>query len=293
MRPKHVLVIASIAMSQAALSTEVQELASGFRMPESVVLDQQRGYLYVSNVNAGVDQQDGNGSIGRIRLSDGAAEVDWISGLHSPKGLAIHDGYLYVADVGELAAIDLRLGKVAARFPSPAGTRSVLNGVAADKASGTIFVSDWTGGTVYRLAGLTLEAMFPAGSLPAPNGIQVVDKFLYVGMWGKDPDPATFATQASGYLTRFDMQSGSEQRIPVAKDWSNFDGIHVQWEPTKRIFATDYLRGTLMEIDPAEGQILSEVELGMGAADFAYVPGTQTFYVPIMSTGKVLSVRLR
>lgn len=47
-------------------------VTSGLKMPESVEYDRVREQFYVSNINGGVMEQDGNGSIFTLLTSTGA-----------------------------------------------------------------------------------------------------------------------------------------------------------------------------------------------------------------------------
>lgn len=123
-------------------------VTSGLKMPESVEYDRVRERFYVSNINGGMMEQDGNGSIGLLDAHGKLINVDWVTGLHSPKGLALHNNKLYVADVKQLVVIKIDSGKLVARYA--ADDSLVLNGITVSK-TGTVFVSDWTGNRIYTL----------------------------------------------------------------------------------------------------------------------------------------------
>ncbi len=55
-------------------------VASGLKMPESVEYDWKRERIYVSNINGGVMEQDGNGSIGLLDARGKLVNVDWVTG---------------------------------------------------------------------------------------------------------------------------------------------------------------------------------------------------------------------
>src|SRR5262245_31356128 len=83
----------------AELDGEKVETA-GFERPESAFCD--GDVTYVSNIGPGTvapaDTADGDGYISR--LETGAAPVfKWATGFDSPKGLRVHGGRLYVADL--------------------------------------------------------------------------------------------------------------------------------------------------------------------------------------------------
>ncbi|MCU0461018.1 MAG: hypothetical protein MUF36_03215 [Bacteroidales bacterium] len=81
-------------------------------VPESVIYDEKRDVLYVSNLNYEPRLKDGNGFISRLNTNGEILNLRWIEGLSSPKGLAIVDDTLYTADVDELIVIDINKGQI-------------------------------------------------------------------------------------------------------------------------------------------------------------------------------------
>lgn len=252
------------------------------------MLDSARQKLYVSNVNGGIAEQDGNGSIGMISLNTSAHTVDWITGLHSPKGMVLQGNLLYIADVGQVVVADVSNGKIVVTYNIPQS--KVLNGISVNPHDGAIYVSDWLGGGIYRIIGQKVEQWIAAGTLPSPNGVQVVGDFLYVALWGSEPGE-DFKTISSGYLTRFNLDTATEERIPTEVKWMNPDGLHVIWKPHKRILVTDFIKGVLLDIDPLSGKV-KEISLAFGAADFDFDEKLDVAYVPLLMDGQILSVKL-
>jgi hypothetical protein len=88
----------------------------GFNNPESVVYDASNDVLFVSNVNGSGVEKDGNGYISKI-LTDGTViRKQWVVGLNAPKGLAIYEDTLYVADIDTLVAVDIASGTISNSF---------------------------------------------------------------------------------------------------------------------------------------------------------------------------------
>ena len=94
----------------------------GLDGPESAVLDAAQGVIYVSNVNGDASAADGNGYIAKLSLKGEILDKEWVTGLNAPKGLALHDGKLYVSDIDELAVIDTASGKITAKHKAPGAT---------------------------------------------------------------------------------------------------------------------------------------------------------------------------
>ncbi|WP_299986810.1 gluconolaconase [uncultured Pontibacter sp.] len=127
--------------------TEAWATDNTLRTPESVVFDRERNVLYVSNINqVSKDRKDGDGFISRLNPNGDVDQLYWVSGLNDPKGLALHNNILYVADMDEIIAIATQTGAVLARHK--ADKAQMLNDVTIDNA-GNVYVSDSQRGTIY------------------------------------------------------------------------------------------------------------------------------------------------
>lgn len=116
---------------------------------ESVLYDEATGTIYVSNIG-GMDPQakDGKGSIAIIDKDGKIVNPAWVSGLNSPKGMAISNGKLYVTDIDELVEIDIATAKVSNTWKVEGA--QFLNDVAAH--NGTVYFTDMNTGKVHSYA---------------------------------------------------------------------------------------------------------------------------------------------
>src|SRR5690606_20889305 len=99
------------AGAQAATSHPAPEplwVADGFSTPESVVFDPQRNVFYVSNMaTRGEDAVPGDGFVSRLDAEGRILDLQWVTGLENPKGLALANGRLYAGDDDALVEIDI------------------------------------------------------------------------------------------------------------------------------------------------------------------------------------------
>jgi len=234
----------------------------GFKMPESVVYDSARDQYYVSNVNKEPLKQDFNGSIGLIKNPGTNTEeviVEWVTGLSSPKGLALKGNMLYAADVKELVIIDVSKGKINQRIIAP--DTMVLNGIAI--SDDAIYVSDWMGNAIYKVAGDRLELWIKSDELDLPNGLSVNNDHLYVGTWGTQVQ-ADFSTKTSGSLKRINLSTKQIETLSHEETWMNLDGVQVL--DNNNVLITDFIKGEFIEFD-AQGKIVNTIQVGKTAAD--------------------------
>ena len=152
------------------------ETDSVLKVPESVLFDRANNVLYVSNIEGkGSWEQDGKGSIGKIGTDGKVIAAEWINGFNAPKGMALHNGKLYVADLSELVVIDVAKSAVEKKI-AIAGALG-LNDVTADP-NGVIYVSDSRAKKVFRVEnGNATE--YTTGLL-GPNGVLYHDNKLYL-----------------------------------------------------------------------------------------------------------------
>lgn len=262
--------------------TKVWE-ATGFENPESALPDTAAGVIYVSNVAGGPGDKDGNGFISKLDLDGKVTAQKWVTGLDSPKGLALANGKLFVADLDQLVEIDVATGAIATRHQA-AGAK-ILNDVAADSA-GRIYVSDWPGNAIWRLDNGTFEKWLESDQLKNPNGLLVENDKLVVAAWGAMA--ADFSTQTPGHLLAVKLDDKSISDLGDGKAIGNLDGI----EPfdAESYIVSDWVGGKVFQISHA-GKATELLSLGQGTADIGFVPGTRTVIIPLMTQGKVVAYK--
>src|SRR5436190_9385058 len=104
-------------MAQEHSLVKLWQTDSLLKVPESVLFDEAGKVLYVSNIDGQPWEKDGKGSIGKVGLDGKIISVDWVSGLNAPKGLGMYKGKLYVADITDVAVIDIRKGAIEKLIP--------------------------------------------------------------------------------------------------------------------------------------------------------------------------------
>ena len=259
--------------------------AEGLDGPESAVLDAGEGVLYVSNVNGEPTAADGNGYISKLSLSGEIQEKEWVTGLNAPKGLALHDGKLYVSDIDELAVIDTASGEITARHEAQGAT--FLNDVTAHE-DGRVFVSDMMQNQIWKLEGDQFEMWLQDEALENPNGLLAEQDRLVVAAWGKPKED--FSTDVPGHLKAVDYQSKEITSIGPGEPIGNLDGV----EPDGQggYLVTDWFSGGLYRIsDDGKAELL--MDLNQGSADHEFVEAENLVVIPMMMDGTVNAYKLQ
>ena len=131
--------------SKSGSAVRGMTVSGGLRGPESAIYDPAMDVYYVTNVNGKPGAMDDNGFISKVNPDGSIRELKWIDGadrnvnLSAPKGTALHNGMLYVADLDGVHVFDTRTGGQAGFWPTP--DAQFLNAVAVD-ARGNVYATD-------------------------------------------------------------------------------------------------------------------------------------------------------
>lgn len=173
------IILVGIGLSSFSQTlTKVWTTSDGLKTPESVLYDAASNSIYVSNIDGDASVKDGNGFISILNADGKIKNLHWISGLNAPKGQAIHNGKLYVADIDELVEISIKESKIIRRFKVE--NAKFLNDVTASE-DGIIFVSDMKDNKIYALTDGKLTLWLDDKVLENTNGLWAENGQLYIG----------------------------------------------------------------------------------------------------------------
>jgi hypothetical protein len=236
----------------------------GLQTPQSFLADPSGHAYFISNINGEPNARDNNGFITKLDAEGTISKMKFISGgqdaveLHAPKGMALVDQILYVADLDTIRGFDKTTGKpvVSILMPpasggSPRHTISLVDVAAASQA--LLYATDGAGNSVYRID-LTKQAavsvLIHDDRLAGPSGIAVHPKsgHLIVVSWDKgkilDISPEGNLTElaSNGFFShRFENLSGVD-----FDRWGN-------------MYVSDFTRGKIWRMSPDKRfQVIAE-----------------------------------
>lgn len=166
------------ASVQAQHQLEQLWLTPDLPTPESVLYvgDKKEPYLFVSLIDGEGNVVDGKGGIATLTPEGEVIEQDWFTGLNAPKGLAVFNNRLYVADLTEVVVIDIKKQKLIKKIPIADSV--FLNDVAVS-TMGVVYVSDTRTNKVHRIE--NDEPSLYLDNITSANGLKVVGSNLVIG----------------------------------------------------------------------------------------------------------------
>jgi len=254
---------------------------TGLAMPESALAGKD-GRVYVSEI--GVFGKDGDGLISVID-KQGQRQV-FATGLDDPKGLAMIDADLYVADKQRIIKINpqgqTQVFAEAGAFPA---VPQFLNDLEAD-TQGNLYVSDsgdlqGGGGAIYKIdrQGKVSVVINAAKDkrIAAPNGL----------LMGRTPNCIMLVDFASGVFYRYDMKK--DELIEEASGFGGGDGI-VQTS-NGDYYISDWKGGKVFRVQLQSKQPAKVTLVQDGfqaAADIALSADGHALLVPDMKAGELV-----
>jgi sugar lactone lactonase YvrE len=246
------------------------ETEAQLKIPESVLYDEGRKVLYVSNIDGEPWGKDDKGSIAKVGLDGKIIAVEWVTGLSAPKGMAMRGSRLYVGDLTQVAVIDIDKGEIVERIAVPGSER--LNDVTIDP-QGTVYVSDTKMGKVFAIKdgkpAVYLE------NLKSPNGLLFHDGTLYVladqGLYRVDKD-------RKPQLIGDGMPGG----VDGVENVSAGDFLVSSWEGTVYYVKKDGSHDVLLDTRAEKSN----------TADIGYDAKRRIVYVPTFFKNKVVAYEL-
>lgn len=267
------LLLAAGAHAESHKLTQLWETEASFKVPESVLYDAKRQVLYVSNIDGEPWADDKRGSIGKLGLDGKVIAADWVTGVSCPKGMAMSsDGkWLYAADAGGIAVIDIEKGKVEKKIAIPEGLQ--LNDLVSD-GKGTLYVSDSRGKKVYAVKGDKVTVHLDETVLKGPNGVLVHDGKLYV----LDNNSLNLVNDDKSLKVLADGMPGGT------------DGVeHVQDDE----FLVSIWSGAIWYVKGGEKELLFDGKpTETRTADIGWDPATRTVYVPTFQKNTVVAYKV-
>lgn len=258
--------------SQTAEKHQLEELweTKGLPTPESVLYSEKEKLLYVSLIDGDGMGRDGKGGVAVLNMDGTIKNKDWVTGMDAPKGLALHESLLYVADLTSVSAFDVATGKEMSRVEVPEAV--MLNDVTIDD-KGRVFVSDTRTNKIHLIEEGKVSLYMD--EVTSVNGLKFLNGSLYAmagpELWKIDNDK-TVSIRAKG------LEEGGDGLEPVGDG----DFLVTCWAGLIYYIKAD---GDL--------EVLLDTRKEMNTADLGFDPKTNTLYIPTFNSNSVKAYKLK
>ena len=266
------VVLFSVSNAQKHQLVKKWETDSVLKVPESVLFDAANQVLYETNID-GTDPwgMDGKGSVGKVGLDGKIIKVEWVNGLNAPKGMGLYKGKLYVADLGNLAVIDVKDAKIVKTIPVT-GAQG-LNDVTIDK-NGVVYVSDSKTKQIFRVENEKSELFLD--NLKGPNCVLVRGNDFYI------------------------LDAGAAYKVEKDKSLTKMtDGMDGGTDGIENVSGNDFLvscwAGVIWYVnaDGTKEKLYDGREEKRNTADIGFDPKTKTVYVPTFWRNSVVAYEVK
>jgi len=245
-----------------------------FKIPESVCYDSERDVLYVSNIDGNPRQKDGNGFISIMDLDGNIKNLEWITGLHAPKGMGIHHGRLFVADIDEIIEIDIDQGKISNRFQM--NDAGMFNDITVD-ASGGVYFTDTDKNKIHYLKDGRIDTWAYA-DLSRPNGLLAeADRLILASMGSQD-------------VVSYDLKT--KEKSVWVEGIGKGDGLVPTQKPGYYLVSDWSGAIYLISPDRHKEKLLDTSEEEMNTADIESIPAKSMVFVPTFADNRVIAYKL-
>ncbi len=280
-------VIPIVIVNPLGAQITVTELQS----PYSFVHDPlDKGY-FISSVNGEAENADNNGFITKLDPNGKLLNLKFIQGgkddvtLHAPKGMAVVEHVLYVADLDTLRGFDTTTGKPVLTLTIRSSTASQseppqasLSDVTFD-GKGHLYCSDQKANTIYRVdpAAQTFSVLVTDRALAGPSGLVVHPKSgqIIAVSWDKgkiseiSPDGVVTELFSNGFFSnRFQNLRGVDfdrWGNMYVSDFTTGKVWRMSWDKRFQVIAEFLPSPGDLSIDRANNLILVPFELAHAA----------------------------
>lgn len=250
------------------------------RVPESVLWYQQQNngntdsFMFVSEIDGPGNAADGVGGVSLLNTDGSIRQKDWLRGLNAPKGLAVFQGKLYIADLTEVVIVDIASAKILQKIKAPDAV--FLNDVAIN-AKGVVYISDTRKNRIYKLEQDQISSWLE--NVEAANGLKVVGEQLYIAAG----DKLLNIDLAAHSKTITQVAVGFSEKADGLEALSNGDFIVSCWAGLVYYVSAD---GTVTEL-------LDTRALKLNTADIGWHQATHTLFIPTFFGNSVKAFKLK
>lgn len=270
---KKVLFLFALLGSLAANAQKLEKIwgtPEELDTPESVFYFEKENVLFVACMGKKQEANDGDGFIAKVKPDGNISQLNWATGLNDPKGMAVHQNKLFVADRTQLVVIDITEGSILKRYD--AENSKFLNDVTVGP-DGEVYVSDMRDQRIYKLENNQFESWMHGADLENVNGLWVEDGKLYAG---------------NASIWEIDLKS--QQMKKLVENTEGVDGL--KYLGNERFIFSNWKGRVCITEGTKVTEILNTTDPRRNSADIDFDKTTSTLYVPTFFSNTVDAYKL-
>ncbi|MBN1804683.1 MAG: hypothetical protein JW837_05490 [Sedimentisphaerales bacterium] len=265
-----------------------------FKTPESVIYDDMRDILYVSNFNVkGGFLQRGDSSfdefISKVKTKGQIEQIKWITGLNGPTGMGIFEDKLFIVERKCLVEVDIKADRISNRYKIP--DSGFVNDVIFDD-NGVGYISDNNRNSkvsIYRFINGAVEPWINSNQIHQPNGLcfdnGMIVGYDYKSRYLKGINPSDRSIKNMAYLG-FDGTTGGlcdglkvvNANTYLVSDWNGIVYLADKSGHIKKIL-------DMKDIADNPGSRVN-------SADMEYIPKTKLLIIPTFFDNRLVAYKL-
>jgi hypothetical protein len=283
---QHIILIL-LCCSVLTLFAQTKTITTGLQHPESIISDGK--FFYATNIGEALSPmtKDGDGSIYKLSLDGKLIEQRFNkSPLNAPKGTAIVNGVLYVADIDRVVGVDIRTGEQVKEIDLASFGTSFLNDISV-KDETTLFVGSIDVSKIFVIT-LSTPARIEILDVPeikSPNGLyynKPTNQLFFVELVRND--------LLQGKIGVIDWDKNNHPKMTYLSDLKgNFDGLQLIDRNT--LLVSDWYnfkeqKCRLIKVDIAHKKATPFLD-DVDAADILYDRQNKRFVIPGLCKGTI------
>ncbi len=246
----------------------------GFNTPECVAYDVDHDIYYVSNIGGQKPlEKDSNGFISSLKPDGTILDLHFIDGLNAPKGMGLHDGFLYVTDIDKVVKIDLEKAEVVLEIPIDGA--KFLNDIAICK-DGKIYITDSQTKQYLEISDSSYKVVLSDSTFGSPNGILSENGTLLSGTGNE----VIKIDKSTGTYESYISETGGVDGLQKVDD-----GIYIisDWQGKVHLIYTDKEKELLLD---------TSTEENVNAADLYYDKKNSMVFIPTFYHNSIACYKL-
>jgi sugar lactone lactonase YvrE len=264
--------VSAMLFAQPYQLKEIWTSNQTLKVPESVLYDAGRDLFYIANINGSPLEKNNQGFISTMKPGGEVEKMEWITGLHAPKGMGVYNDKLFVTDIDRVAEIDVNAGKISTFYEIEGA--AFLNDITIDR-EGSVYISDSDekNSVIYQLKEGEIEEWLRHAQIVAPNGLYAEKELLLVGTFGNN--------------TLFAVSYDDKKIEKIANVGMGIDGVVPDGKGN--YFISDWQGRLALVTAAGKVTVLSDTrEANINAADIEYVIDRHILLVPTFFDNRVV-----